>query len=279
LGLIMSIAAEPRSAEADTMGERIALLEPAMSVSLPDGAGPFPVVIMLHGCGGRQQFINTYAQILNRAGVATVIVDSFKPRRINMLMAYGTVCTGLQMWGRQRAGDLYAVMAWARAQAWADPHKLYAAGWSHGGWTIIDALALRSGAEMRRATGLTDLPEEPLMGLAGCFLAYPYAGRASFAGRRAWRFTPRTIAIIGGRDYIVGTDVPRTAMERIRGANGPIEIEFFPNATHAFDVPEALDARIRFNAEDTARAQDLLLGLVSGGAPCGLVSASSSTAH
>lgn len=265
-----------RRVSADTMAERIAMLQPAMSLSLPDsvqfGSGPFPVVVMLHGCGGRQAFIGTYAQILNRAGVATVIVDSFKPRGINMLMAYGTVCTGLQMWGRQRAGDLYAMMAWLRTQSWAEPNKIYAAGWSHGGWTIIDALALRSGPEMRRATGLSDLPDEPLAGLAGCFLAYPYAGRASFAGRRAWRIAPRTIAIIGGRDYIVGADVPRAAMERLRAGGAPVDIEFFPTATHAFDVPEALDARIRFDAADTARAQDLLLSLVA-------ASAGSSPAH
>ena len=37
-------------------------------------------------------------------------------------------------------------------------------GWSHGGWTIMDALALRPGAEMARATRIDDLPAEPLEG-------------------------------------------------------------------------------------------------------------------
>ena len=262
-------------ADADTIRERIALLQPAMSVTRPDGEGPFPVVVMLHGCGGRQDFIDTYAETVRRAGAVAVVVDSFKPRGISTIMAYGTVCTGLQLWGRQRAGDLFAVMEWVREQSWADHQRIYAAGWSHGGWTIIDALSLRSGPEMRRATGLTDLSDEPLAGLAGCFLAYPYAGRASFAGRRAWRFAPRTTAIIGGRDYIVGTATPRAALERLRQQGVPIDIEVFADATHAFDVPEAMDVRVRYNAADTQRSEDLLLALLASQA----VSAGSSPAR
>ena len=246
----------------ETLAQRIALLQPAMSVTKPEGEGPFPVVVLLHGCGGRQDFLDTYARVVTKAGAVAIVVDSLKPRGISTMMAYGTVCTGLQLWGRQRAGDLYAVMAWARAQPWADAQRLYAAGWSHGGWTVIDALALRSGAEMRRATGLTDLPEEPLAGLAGCFLAYPYAGRASFAGRRAWRVTPRTTAIISGRDYIVGATLPRSALDRLRQGGAPIDIHYFANATHAFDVPEALDVRVRYDATETARAEALLVALI-----------------
>ena len=56
-------------------------------------------------------------------------------------------------------------------------------GWSHGGWTIMDALALRSGAEMARATGIEDLPAEPLEGLARTMIVYPYASLGSYAGR------------------------------------------------------------------------------------------------
>src|SRR5262249_56980331 len=140
--------------------------------------------------------------------------------------------------------------AGARGQNWGQRDSWVAAGWSHGGWTVIDAMALRSGAEMARATGLAELPEEPLAGVCACFLAYPYAGRASFAGRRAWRFTPRTIAIIGGRDYIVGADVPRAAMERLRAAGGALDIQFFSTPTPALDAPEALAARLSFPAAD-----------------------------
>ena len=55
------------------------------------------------------------AKIVTEAGAAAILVDSFAPRRIGRAAALGTVCTGVRLQGRQRAGDLFAVMAWARA--------------------------------------------------------------------------------------------------------------------------------------------------------------------
>ena len=62
----------------------------------------------------------------------------------------------------------------------------------------------------------------------------------------------------------MGWDAPRAALERLKASGASIDIRFFPTATHAFDVPEALDARIRYNAEHTGQSQALLRALVSG---------------
>lgn len=250
-------------ARADTLAHRIAALEPAMTVMRPEGHGPFPVVVMLHGCGGRQPFLEKYAQAAVDGGAAAVIVDSFAHRGISNIQAYATVCTGMRLQGRERAGDLFATMAWLRAQPWADGERLIAAGWSHGGWTILDALALRPGAEMRRATGLSDLAEEPLTGLAGALFLYPYAGRASYAGRRPWRIAPDAVAIISGRDYIVGANYPRNAFERLRAGGAPIEVHVFETATHAFDSDEAIDMRVRYDPAAAARAEGLMRDLIT----------------
>jgi dienelactone hydrolase len=218
---------------------------------------------MLHGCGGRQPFLDGYAAALRDIGVASLIVDSHKPRSINRVAASLTVCTGARLQGRERAGDLYAAFAWARGQNWVDASKIFAAGWSHGAWTILDALALRAGPEMQRATKLVDLPDEPLHGLAGTFLAYPYAGIASTAGRRAPRLTPPTTAIVCGRDYIVGTKVPLAALERLRGHGVPIELKLFAENTHAFECTPAYDPRVRYDAEAARRAHALMNDLVA----------------
>jgi dienelactone hydrolase len=254
----------PAAASAETVAERIAALTPAMSVVRPDGDGPFPVVVMLHGCGGRRPFHDDIAAMLAREGAAAVVVDSFEYRRISRMQAYATVCTGARLQGRERAGDLYAALAWARAQSWADPNHLIAAGWSHGGWTIIDALALRSGAEMQRATGLTDLPAEPMAGVTGTLLAYPYAGIATLTGRRDWRIAPHSVAILAGRDYIVGWRTPRQALERQRARGAPIDIVFFENSTHAFEDQDAQDIRVAYDPEATKREHALLRDLVFG---------------
>ena len=253
----LSFSSDPR-----TLDARAQWLAPHLRVRKPKGDGRFPVVLMLHGCGGIRPFTDDMAEIVARQGAAAVEVDSYKPRRISRMAALATVCTGARLRGRERAGDLYAALHWACAQSWADPKRIVAAGWSHGSWTIMDGLALRSGEEMRRATGLVDLPEEPLAGLAGAFLVYPYAGAASFAGRRNWRLAPQAIAIVAGRDHVVGVQAPRAALERQRARGAPIDIVHFPNATHAFEDGFAEDPRIRHDPELVAREHALLCELI-----------------
>jgi dienelactone hydrolase len=252
------VRADPRSVQ--SRGEWLAR---HFKIRKPPGPGPFPVVVMLHGCGGVRPFIDDVAAIAAEAGAAAIEVDSYTPRRISRMAALTTICTGARFRGRERAGDLYATLAWVRAQAWAASERIVAAGWSHGAWTIMDGLALEKGGEMRRATGLVDLTDEPLQGLAGALLVYPYTGAASLAGRRDWRINPRSIAILAGRDHIVGVRVPRRALERQRARGANIEIVSFAEATHAFEDGLAEDPRVRFDPELAAREHALLCELIA----------------
>jgi dienelactone hydrolase len=260
---LMLLSLSTMNAFAETVAQRAEALAPHMKVSRPPGDGPFPVVLMFHGCGGPRPMFATWARALNEAGIATINVDSYTHRGISRIGALTTVCTGARLRGRERAGDVFATYAWARAQPWANPRRITAAGWSHGGWTVLDALALRSGDEMRRATGLSDLPEEPLADLAGAFFVYPYTGPPSLAGRRPWRIAPRSAAIIGGRDLIAGSDAPTRALQRQIERGAQIEISRFDTATHAFDDDGAWHPAVRYSADDTARAHALLAEFVA----------------
>jgi len=215
---------------------------------------------MLHGCGGQRPFQNAVAKAAVEAGAIAVQIDSYAPRRISRAAALATVCTGARLHGRERAGDLFAGFAWARAQSWTDPARLVAIGWSHGGWTIMDALSLRSGAEMQRCTGLDGLDDEPLEGMAAALIVYPYASVGSYCGKRDWRFAPRATAIIAERDYIVGSS--RAALERQRARGAPITIVTFEGATHAFEDETAEDPRVRYNPAATEREHAMLRELI-----------------
>lgn len=256
LGLAMPAAA----ASTETVEHRIEQLSPHFAIARPEGEGPFPVVLMLHGCGGERPFQHDIAELIARHGAVAVQVDSYAPRRISRVVAFATVCTGARFWGRERAGDLFAAMAWARRQSWADPERIIAIGWSHGGWTILDALSLHSGAEMERATGLSGLAEEPLEGLAAAMMVYPYTGFGSWVGKRDWRMNPPSLAIIAEQDYIVGPT--RGALERQRSRGSPLEIVTFDNATHAFEDAKAEDPRVRYNPAATAREHALIAELI-----------------
>ncbi len=252
----------PAKAFAETLEQRITRLEPYFDVRRPDAPGRVPVLLLLHGCGGNRPFTSDMADVAVQAGAAAVTVDSYAPRRISRIAALATVCTGARLHGRERAGDLYAAIAWARRQDWADPDRIVAIGWSHGGWTIMDALSLRTGAEMQRATGLYDLSDEPLEGLAATMIVYPYAGVGTYVGRREWRMAPRSVAIIAERDYIVGSS--RAALERQRVRGAPLDIIVFENATHAFEDEHAEDPRVRYNPAATAREHALLREMIEG---------------
>lgn len=233
----------------NTVAGRAALLERnGLTVLKPFGFGPFPVVLQLHGCAGSQPFERLYAEAAVRAGVAVVMIDSFRPRGMSRLDGSLFVCTGAALRGSQRAGDLYAVLHWLKGQSWADSSRVMVAGWSHGGWTIMDALA--QGPEAARMTGLTDAHPEQLKGLRGAFLVYPYAAFPSLTSTRGWNGArPKVFAVLGGRDQVVGERYPRRAFDRLTRDGLPVDLLYFPEATHSFDDDAAVDPRTKYRAD------------------------------
>jgi dienelactone hydrolase len=251
------VVAAPAVSARETLQQRIDHLLPGADVLMPDGQGPFPVVIQLHGCGGKGDFQLGWAEQARAAGWAVIVVDSYRHRNISTLQAYATVCTGVRLWGRERAGDLYAMMEWARAQAWADASRIAVAGWSHGGWTALDGMSLRPGSEMASATKLDGLPEEPLAGLVGAFCIYPYVGVGTVSGSRGLRWDVPVKALVGTNDVIVGGKSAARTLQKMPTPKNPVEVIMLEGATHAFDEPKAKDLRVRYDPELTTRAHGM----------------------
>lgn len=251
------MAAAPSASARETLQQRIDQLLPGADLLLPEGKGPFPVVIQLHGCGGKGDFQLGWAKVAREAGWAVIVVDSYKHRDISRLQAYTTVCTGMHLWGRERAGDLYAMMEWTRHQPWADHDHIAVAGWSHGGWTALDGMALKPGAEMASATKLDGLPEEPLAGLVGAFCIYPYVGVGTVSGSRGIRWDVPVKALVGTNDVVVGGKGSARTLQKMPTPKSPIEVIMLEGATHAFDEPKAKDLRVRYDPELTEKAQGL----------------------
>lgn len=241
----------------ETLEQRIAALIPYADLYKPEGDGPFPVVIQLHGCGGKKRFQDGWAEVAKAAGWAVLVVDSYAHRNITTLQAYATVCTGLRLWGRERAGDLYAALEWVRRQPWADTGRIVIAGWSHGGWTALDSMALKPGAEAEASTRLAGLPDEPLMGLAGAFLVYPFVGPGCIARTRGIRSDVPVLGLVGTNDVVVGGRIVGRTLARLPTPARPIRVEYLDGATHAFDEPSANDLRVRYDPALTEKAHGL----------------------
>ena len=223
-----------------------ARLAPHMAVLRPEGSGPFPVVVLMHGCGGVQPLHARYAEAACEAGVAAVIVDSLAPRGITRRAAHLTVCSGMRLRGAERALDLCAALHWLEARPWADTGRLAVAGWSHGGWAIMEALV---------AAGRGASPT-PLVGaLRLAVLIYPYASVLARTAREGWgACRPRVAACVAGRDAVVGSAGALRALERLRSDGLDVDLMSLPTATHAFDDDQASDPRTVHDPALTARA-------------------------
>jgi dienelactone hydrolase len=123
-----------------------------------------------------------------------------------------------------------------RAQPWADPGRIAAAGWSHGAWShgawsIMEALAADDGHAGVQALKLA-------------VLVYPYTGPLARTASQGWgRNRPAVLACIGGRDAVVGRLAPRRAIARLEDDGLDVELIELEDATHCFDDDQASDPR------------------------------------
>lgn len=248
----------------ESVQQRIAALRVGSELYMPECQGPFPVVLQFHGCGGKKNLQARWAATAKASGWAVLVVDSYSHRRIDRLEAYATVCTGLQLWGRERAGDLYAMLEWVRGEAWADPTRIAVAGWSHGAWTVLDAMALQPGAEAEKVTRLSGLREEPLEGLTGAFILYPWQGFGALAPSRGLRWDAPIQAIVGSADTVVGGKGVARTLAAMKTPRLPISVDLFDGATHAFDEIEAQDWRVKYSPELTAKAHGMYAAFLRG---------------
>ncbi|WP_426010161.1 dienelactone hydrolase family protein [Caulobacter sp. DWR2-3-1b2] len=228
----------------------------ASKVFKPVGRGPFPVALILHGCGGKTPFLEDYAKVAVQAGYAAVVVDSFKPRGMSTMDAKLFVCTGMAVQGLKRSADIFAMLAWLEGQSWADHRKVFLAGWSHGGWAIMDGYAI--GLNAARATGLSDADPMRLRAqVKGALLVYPYASYPSLTSSRGWgTYGPKVFSVVGGKDQVVGWKYPRKALERLKRDGLSVDTVFYPDATHAFDDDRANDPRAKYRPDLFAQTKD-----------------------
>lgn len=99
---------------------------------VPAGKGPYPVVILLHGCGGIGSNMRAWARRLNSWGYAAVILDSFGPRGVT------TVCAPDRqslVTPSDRAGDVLSAALYLQTVPELDASRIGVIGFSHGGGT------------------------------------------------------------------------------------------------------------------------------------------------
>src|SRR5262245_28045235 len=110
-------------------------------VYVPDGQGPFPVVVAMHGCEGLRNpsgviasRYRDWAERLGKAGFAVVYPDSYGSRDL------GPQCrnrAALRRTNRERVADATTALAWLQRQAFAKPDRVSLLGWSSGAISVL----------------------------------------------------------------------------------------------------------------------------------------------
>ncbi len=241
-----------------TLSQRWSMLEPAVAVVGPDDDRPRPAVILFHVCGGLRGHLPKYAAAAKAAGWRAFIVDSYGPRGWSRQFAMAMVCTGILLHGSQRAGDVLASLFGVSQRSDVDPSKVVLAGWSHGGWGIMEAMSSDRSAGM---LGVADPGAVPLDGVVGTWLAYPYVGVGAFNRMRPWRHCPRTVAVISRTDHLTTVRNAERVHDMVRNCGAEVET-WIADGSHAFDEPMAA-APMRYHPELAAEAERRFVALLN----------------
>ena len=99
----------------------------------PDGAGPFPAVIGLHGCAGMHDTTKQrLADELVARGYVVLLVDSYATRGIDHACTSSAFATFLR-----RRPDAYGALVFLARQTFVDPQRVAAVGFSAGAWVTL----------------------------------------------------------------------------------------------------------------------------------------------
>jgi dienelactone hydrolase len=249
----LMLGAVGAATEKRTLEAQVALIAPRVEVFAPAaGEGPFPALIQLHGCSGfRALWMGKWAKIANDAGFLFISIDSNGVRGIGRDRALETVCGGKELIGQERAGDVAAAIAIARARPDVDPARIVLAGWSHGAWTVMDYLALEGAG--RAPTSLKARP--PAASVAGAILFYPYCGEGTWSRLHAWKQNPPALMFVAGRDSIVSPQECRDAAAKLAREGVAVDLVDYAGADHAFDDATLLGGPYAY-LYDEASAKD-----------------------
>ncbi len=189
----------------------------------PAGAGPFPAVVAVHGCGGlftvsgKIQSRNVdWADRWTAAGIAVLFPDSFNPR------GFTQVCTLKQAERKVvpfgRSFDASGAADWLANQSFIDKGRLGLVGWSHGGSTTL--WTVRQGGEPKSSEFKTAIAFYP-----GCRVPFE---------RESWKPRLPLKILVGAADDWTPAEPCRALSKK---HNVPL-VEY-AGAYHAFDSPNS----------------------------------------
>ena len=204
----------------------------------PEGQGPFPAVVLLHGCsglglgGGVSAIYSAWARVLTKRGYAALLVDSAGPRGFGETCGRSPARSTLY---RDRPKDAYGALAYLQAHPAIKADRIGLLGWSQGGATVLLSVVSES-------IGRPEPP--PHHDFRAAIAFYPGAcseTRQSKPYTRvelgAWTTQIPLLVLQGEADNWTPSGPCAEFIEAARRRGAPVEIRLYPDALHGFDAP------------------------------------------
>jgi dienelactone hydrolase len=220
------------------------LIQPPPSIidaflTKPGGAGPFPAIIHLHGCGGLPDDVKRgansfWSEHLAAWGYAVLVVDSFTTRGISN--------TCLSQFA-PRVPDAYGAMAWLARQPFVDASRIAVIGFSAGGNAVLSMAQTRD-FELFEGEG------EHAFKAAVSFYPFCMPGNV---------MKVPMLVLIGELDDWTPAARCR-GIEARRSEGSPVKLVVYPGAYHSFDSPRPgrryFGHWLEYNATATEQAKE-----------------------
>jgi len=183
-------------------------------LSKPEGEGPFPAVVYLHGCSGLSKAARKrFSDLFTGWGYVSLAVDSFSTRGME------EACDRPMP---DRQADAWGAMLYLSKLPFVDTKRIALVGSSQGG---ITTMRLASSHDVK----IFDVPDALTFKAAVAF--YPICSVASEA------LAVPTIVLIGELDDWTPAENCERWMSLRKGTGASAQLIVYPGAYHAFDFP------------------------------------------
>lgn len=251
----------------------------------PDGPGPFPAIVMLHGrAGPYSSRVSRDCALVQRAqpspcnaaslsqrhlmwgnfwsqrGILAIHVDSFGPRGAGHGFGRSTHDDPQRDSVNERAVrplDADGALAYLRTRSDVRRESVALQGWSNGASTALNVMYRQASNAASNAAGNAD----GSTGFAAALVFYPGCGPAALLSQRYQAGAPLTV-FLAADDEEVSAVSCRKVLSGAPAGPGKVDVVWYDGATHGFDDPgrerQSVAANQRASIDAIKRSADVI---------------------
>lgn len=206
---------------------------PKLALYRPDGAGPFPALVLLHQCSGlrsanggwQNMSVLGWAKEAVSRGYVALVLDSLGPRSVD------SVCMSDKGGVNFPRGvrDAHQAAQHLRTLPYVDPNRIGFAGFSWGAMVGLLSGGESWGSAMSAGTRFSAI----VAFYPGCFEIRAPSGR-SFPIVNMDIEVP-TLVLMGDQDTETPSAECTSRLKLVEASGGPVEWHVYPGMTHCWD--------------------------------------------